>query len=437
MTATALQMHRLLQLRWTEITGQTLAILVAVFGLALPLRSEGLFSICLILAALNLFSHWRLTQKWLVTQAELFLQLCIDVLALALLLYQSGGSSNPFSSLLLVPLTITATLLSARWVWAMAGVTAASYSILMFWHQALPTPAMPLDGLNDFICTVTGLDRSLLNHDNGFSLHVVGMWINFLLSAAIVTVFITRLASVLRERDQELAKARENTLRHERVLALGTLAAGAAHQLGTPLATMAVVLHELQLAHAAEPAMKEDLDLLRGQVDQCKSILAGIVDKASQAASGTVRPIKAVELIHRILDQWNLLRPGIAITFSPDGECNDFTILDDPGLEQAVLNLLDNAADACQKDIRLHLFSRQENGHQFCCLEIIDRGSGIDDELLQQLGEPFITTKGDAGGMGIGFFLTNATLDRLGGKVEIFNREDGGACTRITMPCLS
>jgi len=433
-TAPALQMYRLLQLRWTEIAGQCLAILAAVFGLGLPLPLEGLFSVCLMLAAFNLFSHWRLVQSWPVTAAEVFAQICLDVLALWLLLYLSGGSSNPFSSLLLVPLTITATLLPLGWVWAMAALTAAVYSALLLWHHPLPIPTSPLEGLNDFICTVTGLDRSLLSHDNGFSLHVVGMWINFLLSALIVTVFITRLATVLRARDRALARARENTLRHEQVLALGTLAAGAAHQLGTPLSTMAVVIHDLQLEQKDNPALKDDLALLRSQVDLCKGILATMVASAQRSDDGVKQEIRLDRLLQRVLEQWQLLQPKAPVAVSAEG-VGEGMIADDPALEQALLNLLNNAADACAEGLELKAEIVTNTAPDQCRINILDRGPGLDVAIAQRLGEPFISSKGQAGGMGIGFFLSNATLERLGGRVEIFNRDTGGACTRITLPC--
>lgn len=423
-----LQLQRLLQLRWTEIVGQCLAIVIAVKGLGLPLRLDGLLAVCLMLGAINLFSHWRLLQPWPVLSGELFAQLCVDVLGLFLLLYQSGGSGNPFASLMLVPLTITATLMPLPWVWAMAMLTALFYSALLVWHQPLPTPMVPLDGLNDFICTVTGIDRSLLNHDNGFSLHVVGMWINFLLSALVVTVFVTRLATVLRSRERELTEARENTLRHEQVLALGTLAAGAAHELGTPLSTLAVVLRELQLDPAGKPIQSE-LTLLRSQVDVCKGILASLVDRASRA--GVSERERLDQFLTRVVAQWRLLHPERGVHWQAEAAGPAY-VRTDPALEQALLNLMNNAAEADPVHREIAVAVHRENG--WCRIDVLDRGAGVDEAIRQRLGEPFITSKQASGGMGIGVFLSNATVERLGGRVEIFRREEGGTCTRISLP---
>ncbi|RTL56876.1 MAG: sensor histidine kinase [Rhodocyclaceae bacterium] len=445
LSSSALQLQRLLQLRWVEVCGQALAVVVALSALGLPLRTEAHFAVCLLLVAANLFSYWRLSRPWPVSNGELFAQLCLDVAGLVAQLYLAGGSSNPFVSLLLVPLTVAATLLPLGWIWAMAAVTVVAYSTLLLWNIPLPTPRSELAGLNDFICTVTGIDRSLLSHDNGFSLHIIGMWVNFILSALIITVFISRLAALLRQRDRALARAREQTLHHEQILALGTLAAGAAHQLGTPLATMAVVLGDLQLDHGSNPALAEELGLLRQQVDHCKNILAQLVRQVDQADSPSPRPLAI--LTETLLDEWTLLRPGIALDLAQDDDigADSPQVMVDATLHQALLNLLDNAADAHrQSGTTEHLRLQVRRQGRACILEILDRGPGIRADVAQRLGEPFISTKGGeassgaavVGGMGIGFFLSNATLERLGGRVELFNREGGGACTRIILPCM-
>ncbi|HEX5393148.1 MAG TPA: ATP-binding protein [Rhodocyclaceae bacterium] len=434
----SLPLERLLTLRWAAIAGQSLAILMAVRGFGLPLSLDGLFAVCLFLGAINLFSHWRLTFKTPVGHGEFFAQLCVDVAGLSLLLYQAGGSSNPFVSLLLVPLTIAATLLPLAWVGGMALVTAAAYSALLTWNIPLPPPRMEWSGLNDLVCSVTGIDRSLLSHDNGFSLHVVGMWVNFLLSAAIITVFISRLASQLRRREHELAQAREGVLRQEQILALGTLAAGAAHQLGTPLSTMAVVLRELQLDHGQNASLAPDLNLLRDQVDRCKAILAQLVERAAQADAKTATPLAGIA--ERLLDEWRLLRPGIPVTCETKA-MSDAIVVVDGTLDQALLNLLNNAADANAASgacAAIELRTGRDGDDCYC--EILDRGPGISHEAAQRIGEAFFTTKSDAtddtvGGLGIGLFLSNASIERLGGRVEIFNREGGGARTRVTLPC--
>ncbi len=159
-----------------------------------------------------------------VGDAELFFELLADVGCLTALLYLSGGSTNPFVSLYLLPLTIAAAALPARYAWSMAGLTVTGYTLLLFFFRPL------------------GHDQSM--HSSAFNLHILGMWITFLVSAMLIASFVTTMSASIRVRDRELAAARERALRDEQVLALGTFAAGAAHELGTPLATIAVLSRE-------------------------------------------------------------------------------------------------------------------------------------------------------------------------------------------------
>jgi two-component system sensor histidine kinase RegB len=199
---------------------------------------------------------------------------------------------------------------------------------------------------------------------------------------------------------------------------------------------MAVVLHELQQDQVENAALQEDLSLLRKQVDHCKHILSVLVDKASQSATSSISAITIQALIARVLEQWQLLRPGSPLAVIDMAGVEHLAVADDPALDQALLNLLDNAADASSQTVTLQVQAQQDSGRSWCCIEILDQGPGIDDAVVARLGEPFITTKSETGGMGIGLFLSNATLERLGGRVEIVNREEGGACTRILLPAL-
>ncbi|HEY6896797.1 MAG TPA: HAMP domain-containing sensor histidine kinase [Rhodocyclaceae bacterium] len=431
-SSAASPLHRLLLLRWWSIAGQALLIALAVQGWEIALPWPAMLGVSLLLAALNLLGDWRLHKPWPVTELELFAHLAADTLALAALLYYSGGSSNPFVSLLLLPLTIAATLLARRYVWALAALTFAAYTLLLSWHLPLTAPHHGLPGLDALVCSVTGVDPAVLSHDNGFVFHVVGMWLNFFVSALIVTLFVSRLAAALRLRERELAQAREQTLRHEQILALGTLAAGTAHQLGTPLATMAVVLRDLQLDHAKDQALHEDISLLRQQVDQCKRILGQMLHNAEHARSEDAAPLAVDALLRRVLDEWQLLRPGVALrTELAVGPAP--SVAADATLDQALLNLLDNAANASAEGLELHC----QWDDAAVRIEIRDRGPGLSEETAARLGQAFFTTRAESGGSGLGLFLSNATLERLGGRVELFNRPGGGACTRVTLPCLS
>ena len=162
----------------------------------------------------------RLRQNWLVTKAEYFSQLLLDVAVLTVLLYFSGGSTNPFISYYLVILTVCAATLPWSYTWCMAGVTFAAYSSLLFYYQPLMLP---------------GHDMAAMSHGRFFNLHVLGMWLTFLISALLITYFVVKMAQAIRQQEEDLAAQRETTLHDEQLLAVATLAAGTAHELGTPL----------------------------------------------------------------------------------------------------------------------------------------------------------------------------------------------------------
>lgn len=401
-------LHRILMLRSFVIGGLLLAGVLAIRWLELPLPLPPLFSVIGLLTLANLFTWWRLRQRWPVADAEFFAQLLVDVIAITVLLYYAGGSTNPLVSFYLVPLVIAAITLPAAYTWTMAVLTAACYTLLMFNYY----PLMPKDG--DFSTAVY--------------LHLTGMWLTFVLSALLIAFLVARMNNAVKERDRALTAVREETLRNERIVALGTLAAGAAHELGTPLATMAVVTTELQQDYAGEPALVEDLRLLRQQVDNCKQILSNMLAAAGQ---GRIEDAAAQPLDHYfadLLEKWQLVKPGVSVEAEWHGALPAPRIIADQTLTQALLNLLNNAADASPHSVEI-LGRWQDDELQ---LEIRDRGPGLAPDVQQRVGQPFFTTKGH--GFGIGLFLANATIERFGGKVALLNREGGGAVTRVSLP---
>jgi two-component system sensor histidine kinase RegB len=400
-----------------------------------------MIAVTVTLALFNLYTQWRLQQERPAGDDELLAQLLVDVAALGLLLYFAGGSANPFVSLFLVPITIAATALPARHAWFMAGATTLAYTFLMFWNLPLPPPQGEMAELDTLLARASGVAPEHAGHASGFALHVLGMWLNFVVSAVVVALFLTRMAAALKVREKELATAREAALRNEQILALGTLAAGAAHKLGTPLATMAVVLREAELTHGGNPELQEDLALLRTQVNECKKILSQTLASAGQARDDASAQLPLDAYLERLLEEWQLIRPRVTIQATLDGTRPAPSVATDRTLEQALLNLLDNAADASPEGLE---FLAQWDQSQLT-INILDRGPGIDRDVAARIGEAFFSTKqssaesprgtnGTSGGLGIGFFLSNATLERFGGRVELTPREAGGTCTRVTLP---
>lgn len=423
-------LQRLLVLRNIEIAGQVLAVLIATQFLSIPLPLAAMATVIGGLALVNLLTWRRLQQAWPVTDIELFAQLAIDAIALALLLYLSGGSTNPFVSLFLLPLTLAAALLPLSYTAAMAALTLGCYTLLLFYYVPIghpfPDPSLP----GGVICRAPAAAH--LHGDGGdtFGLHVIGMWFNYAISAVLVSFFVVRMAATLRGRDRLLANAREETLRNERIVAMGTLAAGAAHELGTPLSTMAVITNELQREHANDPELSENLRILRDQVTNCKQILSNLLASSGNDRAEGGASLHLDDYLSGLVDKWQLLRPSTAIAAHWTGTQPAPGIMTEQTLSQAIMNLLNNAADASPGGLEIH----GKWDDRALSLEILDRGPGLTPETLANAGKPFFTTKAPGHGFGIGLFLANATIERLGGTVQLFNREDGGACMRLTLP---
>lgn len=402
-----IQLRRLVNLRSLAVAAQLLTLAAVWKILELDMEWLPMLGGIAVLAIINFFTLLRLRSSKPVANLELFLQLSIDVLVLSILLYYAGGSTNPFVSLYLLPLVIAAATLPSRLTWGMAALTTTCYSLLIVYYIPLP--------------------HNHHNMDNAFNTHVMGMWLGFVISAVVVAYFVVKMAQAVRSRDEMLVKVREEILRNERLVALGTQAAGAAHELGTPLSTMAVVIGELQHDIGADqPELRDSLTLLDEQVRGCRRILDKMMLNAQDSGSTTLQP--ADELIAEVLDEWQLLRPAAQYRYDNSDAGPAPCIKVDVTLRAALMNLLNNAVDASAQAIEIN--TRWDSSNFI--LEIRDWGAGLSEEVALKAGSAFFTTKTE--GRGLGLFLANATIERLGGTVRLFNREEGGATTKLTLP---
>ena len=418
-----LNLQRLVMLRGVFVVGQGVAVWVASNVLALIEPGSVLFftlwSIIVVFAVFNLLTWWRLRLPKPVSEAELFSHVVLDVAVLTALLYLVGGSANPFASLLLLPLTIAVTALPGRYSRAMAVITVACYSLLMVFY--LPLSATPTSHLAD-----------------DFALHIWGMWFNFVLSVGLIIYFVMKMGNTLRESDHALAQARENTLRDERLIALGTLATGAAHELGTPLATMAMLVaeieSEIEQACANTPDLRDKFAIFRDQVMRCKDILTTMAISAGQVRAESGRLFALDHFLENILHQWQAMRPAVRAQYHAQGSRPAPLIVGDQTLSQAIINILNNAADASPDHVTIDAqWSADE-----LRIEVCDCGAGFTPMTQAHAGKMLFTTKTpgsiEAGGLGLGLFLVHATLSRLGGSLRLYNREGGGACAHVVLP---
>jgi two-component system sensor histidine kinase RegB len=404
-------LQRLFLLRNIVIAAQCMTFALAHWVLNMQLPWAEMMAVTVMLAVLNLATWVRLRRKWPVSSIEFFAQLLVDVFALSALLYFSGGSTNPFISLYLLPLTIAAAALPWAYTWVMAAVTISCYTLMLFYYLPLP--------------------HDHEEHNSEFNLHVSGMWLAFVLSTMLIAWFVVKMGISIRERDKDLALAREQALRNEQIIALGTLAAGAAHELGTPLATMAVVTGELQDEYKENREFQDNIRILRDQITQCKHTLTQLLADAGQARAEEGSGQAVDSFLRQVLDKWQLMRPSVQFTYRGSGVEPAPQILNTQLLSQSILNLLNNAADASLKHIEIEVSWNYQELH----LQILDYGDGLTGEAVQRAGQPFFTSKASGQGFGIGLFLANANIERFGGRVRLTNRV-GGACTQVTLPLI-
>lgn len=409
-TAATKNLRRLFWLR-NVVIGFLTSVALLLLYLNIPLNSLPIGVAIAGMLLLNVMTWRRLRDPVGVSETELLVQLLGDIVALTTLFYFTGGYSNPFVWMYLLPLAIAAVALRTLYVWLIAALTVASYSMLVFFH-------VPLSHLH-------------VHADTGMSLdiHLVGMWLGFVVSAGIFAIFVTRIGQTLREYDRMTAEARETALESEHMLALGALATAAAHELGTPLSTMAVITREMSLQHADQPDLQGNLNLLRSQVDRCKTILTSLTTSAGHMRGEGASSIGLDDFLNQIIQRWQDARPAVQFESNLQGTSPTPQIAADRTLGMALVNLLDNAADASPD--RVQMEAGWDTGE--LRISIRDYGAGLSAEVAAQLGTPFFTTKKEDG-MGLGLYLARMILARFDGTVILENHADSGTLTSIHLP---
>ena len=411
-SAPLINLRWLIRLRWLAVTGQILTILIGGHFLTHELPVRSLLTVCGLLALGNLGVQIWLLRGGRPTVRAVGLNLLADIGALTALLALSGGAFNPFSLLYLVQITIAAIILPARWTLLLAVASVAAYSIL----QMMPLGRLVLDGE----------DQALMQ--------VRGSWVAFLVAAAFISTFSFRMSQALRRREAELASVRQDAEATERLAALGTLAAGTAHELNTPLGTIAILAGEL--ADQLEGERRGEAEEIRKQVRRCKEIITSML--APTRGEAAIEEPKEFELAPVIADcvhRWQQGRPGARPQIAIDpGVTRARTRLPLHAFEQAIANLLDNAAEATEgrvaSDIRVQLSRTGEDLR----LTVADNGVGVPEPLQNRIGEPFFTTKGPGRGSGLGLYLARHVVERQGGEMEVVSAEGRGTEVVLTMP---
>ena len=403
-------MQQLIQLRWIAVVGQitTIAVVTVIFGIDLPLRHMLEVLVCLV--AFNIASHLRWHERPYVSNKELFLAMLVDVGTLTAQLYLSGGTTNPFIFLYLLQVILSAMLLEAWSTWSIVAITSVC-----------------LVGLTLFSSPLT------LSYDHElrfFSLYVQGMLICFTLNGVLLAFFMTRIRRNLRAGDARLAEFRKRALEEEHIVRMGLLASGAAHELGTPLATLSVILGDWKRMpeFTNNKVLLEEIAEMETQLQRCKSIVSSILLSAGEARGESSVKTTLSTFLDDLATEWRKSRPVASFEYT-NRIAHDVPVVFDSVLKQMICNVLDNAFEASPKFVSLDV-SRQGDT---LTMRIADKGPGFTPAMLTQIGKPYQSSKGRPGS-GLGLFLVVNVARKLGGTVNASNREEGGALLELTLP---
>ncbi len=391
-------------------------IVVAIFYLDIQLPLLWLIGIIAAEVIFQLFNHFSIAKKTAVNSSEIFTHIIFDSLVLAALVYFSGGASNPFIYLLLVPVALGTMMLKPVFLLLVSVLELILYSLLHVYK-------LPLE---------VAESSPLLS----FHLHLVGMWINFGFTVILIATFGMLARNAMTRQQEKIRSFREKQLKDEQILSLGIMSASAAHELGTPLSTMAVIVDDLKHDNKATEIL-QDMELLAQQISICRDTIQDLSEK-SQLTRKKINNLanKSYSLnlqLQTLVDIWLVYRPKVDVSCEWSKDLTLNTTQLSISVEQAITNLLDNAADASQEANETAVNIAGFIGNNNLIIEIIDFGSGISEELKQSLGH-FIQTTEKQGNLGWGLFLSNASLERAGGSVQLQAEENGGTLTRITLP---
>ena len=408
-----LRLNTLIRLRWLAIVGQSLTVLVVAYGLKFPLPVSICFALIACSAWMNLLLTFRYPAAHRLTPLSAMAILTFDSMQLAGLLYMTGGLTNPFSVLMTVPVVISAASLPLSLTAILGALVMVAATLLVFFHQPLPwyggtLLAMPF-------------------------IYVAGIWMAVFSSIAFTAIYAFRVAEEARLLATALAATELVLQREQHLSALDGLAAAAAHELGTPLATITLVAKEMEKALGDDAKYREDVTLLRSQSERCREILKRLTSLSSEGEAHLSRLpltslVEEVTAPHRDFGISIMLQPGERVGPEPVGRRN-------PGVIYGLGNLVENAVDFARKSVTVR-WSWDEAAVTF---SIIDDGPGFPPEIIDRIGEPYMSTRqgGEAGGgLGLGLFIAKTLLERSGATLD-FRNSGGlgeGAIVQISWP---
>jgi two-component system sensor histidine kinase RegB len=401
----------LVRLRWASLVGLAAGLgATPLFGIEVPRVPIALLLAALAATNVVLALQLRSPEP---SRAVIGSSLLLDGALLTGILYFAGGPMNPFSVVYLVGITLAAVTLGHRWALAISFASIGAYALTFFWYRPL-----------EFT------DPSTSQY--ALTLHLGGMWVALSAAAALIAYFVGRVSEALAQREHELLAARAQVERSERLTALLALGAGAAHELATPLSSVRTLVGELERAWSRGTieagTSQEMLRVMRREIDRCTLVLDQLSGRAASASAADtqIAPAALAADVRLRLGEGRAARLDVSLPDAP----RPIAAPAEP-LRQVVVALLQNAFDASAPAQRVALRVDQSQGVR---LEIVDHGHGMSDELTARVGEPFVTTKPDGAGLGLGLFLARAFAEQMGGALSVHSVLGQGTSVVLELP---
>lgn len=412
-----LRLRTLIVIRWIALTGQAITLAVVYFGLGFEIPFVPAMAVIALSGVLNVvLSVTRPSATW-ASDREAIWNLCFDVVQLAIMLGLTGGLQNPFVMLLLAPVVVSGWALSRRSTLTISALALGLVSALAVWYLPLPW-------------SESGILLS--------PIYIAGVWTALVIAVIFIASYVSSVAQENRRMSQALEATRLALAREQQLSAVGGLAAAAAHELGTPLATIAVVARELQRELEADSPWREDVELLHAESLRCRSILAGLAERPARDDGSPYHRLPMVALVEAAAGAHQ--RDGVAVEIAAgpaiDSDASQPTVIRNAEVLHGLGTLIQNAVQFARSKVVVELTWDEES----VMLRIIDDGPGFDVTELSRLGEPYYSTglrdrrRSDSQHMGLGIFIARTLLAHFGAGIEFSNEISGGAVVEIRWP---
>ncbi len=432
----AISIHWLIMLRWVAVLGQLFVVLTVNYLFEVPLELPPLLIAMSVAALSNLFlTMWYFRYRKSMEQlghsrlwpTVFAVVMAIDLLLLTGMLYFSGGPSNPFWIFYFVNLCLVGIELAAWIAWCLNLLAVCCFAFLLYDHHPLQAEV-----LKEYLPSIRETGEITLAHS--------GVLCAFITCASVIIFFSTLITTKLRTREMKIRDLEAKRIRGEKLEALGTLAAGAAHELSTPLGSIAIIAGEIQhglsvsaQANSDNSQLLEDIVLIRSELDRCRFILDHMSAQAGEETIEKKEPLTGKELLDLIMK--GVKQPS-RVTTSITPEAASCRVCVGPYVTaQALRGTIKNALEASPANANVRVKIDCQQG--MFILTVIDAGDGIPDKILSRIGEPFFTTKQTGKGMGLGVFLARTVVERLGGAMQIDSTTNQGTTVICKIPCQS